>query len=754
MKHGWILKGFAAFTGVNMLVSVPLCFVLSTCLPQEFEVEVVGDGVVAMALSNAKRPDGTANICASVELYDRRIEGSSARSFHGLFPQGFDFSDTAFFVRSDSTNNLLIGSARMTFCDLFRRTLSAESIASAYRIDGTNVLGIASNGMVSLSMQNGSCRLLPYKQPSWGAWTFCPKGRVLNAVFFAVAVSFELLLLGVAMVIAFIRRCRPVDRLHVWQAVFLAVTATFLVFCSVPLQSYFANEGDFPFAASRLLVDSLPCSLAAVVVVVSALLLTEIVFGRVVHFLMFAFLFYAYLEVGLLSLGAPPFIGDLGYYDDGWLMGRDIIVLEAVFMGAIALYVRLRRSFPWMILSLFVMSAAALLDSSIGRQVNSRQAVDASYVCAREEVPFKVKHSSNRNVIVLVLDSVTSEAARDAALGDERLASAFDGFTAYCGNLGTQYQTDTATVSIFTGEAYKGRADKARVAKFMAKAGESGSILRDFLDSQFDVYSMAKASLFGQGLAKDIDGQPTATINGCACANSLFWRPRGMLSISVFNLSVFRMTPFVLKPLMFKWVCPFYGLAEESYVYQQFRSAPVVNTVGTFLFCHTWGAHIPHDVSSDGSRQGPVGMSYTANLNHVKSVFSEVAKTLNAFKGKGIYDCSTVLVIADHGSHVIYDAKHLDPREDVLPPVAFPMLWVKPAKSHGQIVFDEKTPTTHANLHKILKALKDRDLTADEIAVMLRSDVRFFIKNTRDGYDQWDVGPDGAVISKKHVVVE
>lgn len=44
MKHGWILKGFAAFTGVNMLVSVPLCFVLSTCLPQEFEVEVVGDG--------------------------------------------------------------------------------------------------------------------------------------------------------------------------------------------------------------------------------------------------------------------------------------------------------------------------------------------------------------------------------------------------------------------------------------------------------------------------------------------------------------------------------------------------------------------------------------------------------------------------------------------------------------------------------------------------------------------------------------
>lgn len=115
MRYGWILKGFVAFTGVNLLVTVPLCFVLSTCLPQ-----------------------------------------------------GFDFSDTAFFVRTDSTNNLLIGSARMTFCNLFHRVLSSESIAKAYRVNGTNTLDIASNGMVVLPMGNGSCRILPCSRPSWG----------------------------------------------------------------------------------------------------------------------------------------------------------------------------------------------------------------------------------------------------------------------------------------------------------------------------------------------------------------------------------------------------------------------------------------------------------------------------------------------------------------------------------------------------------------------------------------------------------
>ena len=754
MRYGWILKGLAAFTGVNLLVAVPLCFILSTCLPQKFEVEVIGDGVVAIALSNAKRPDGTANCCASVELYDNWSDGHSVRVFHGLFPQGFDFSDSAFFVRSDSTNNLLIGSARMTFCGLFHRVLSPESIAAAYRVNGTNTLTIASNGMVVLPMGNGSCRILSCSRPSWGAWKFCPKVKELEPVFFAVAASLELLLLIVSMVVAFVRRGRPFEGFHAWQAVFLAVTATFFLFCPVPLQSYFANSADFPFAASRLLVDALPCALSAFAIAVSALVLTEIVFGRIAHFLVFAFLVYEYLEVGLLSLGAPPFIGDLGYYDDGWLMGRDIIVLEAVFMGAMALYVRLRRFFPWMVLALFVMSAAALLDSSLGRQAIWREPVDANYVCAREEVPFKVKYSSRKNVIVLVLDSVTSEAARDAALGDDHIASAFDGFTAYCGNLGTQFQTDTATVSMFTGETYKGKADKAQVSKFMAKAGERGSLLLDFIDSPYNVYSMAKASVYGQGLAKDIDEQPTAPIDGAVCENSLFWRPRGMLSMSVFNLSVFRMTPFVLKPLMFKWVCPFYGFAEEAYVYPEFRSAPVVDTAGTFLFCHTWGAHIPHDVSSDGSRHGPVGMSYTANLNHVRSVFSEVVKTLSAFNDKGIYDCSTVLVIADHGAHVKYDAKHFDPREDALPPVAFPMLWVKPANSHGPIVFDETTPTTHANLYKVLKNLKDRDMGAEEIASMLHADRRMFIRQTHDGYDEWIVKEDGAVESFTHHEVD
>ena len=487
----------------------------------------------------------------------------------------------------------------------------------------------------------------------------------------------------------------------------------------------------------------LKSALFAFAIAVSALLLTEILFGRIVHFLVFAFLAYEYFAVGLLSLGAPPFIGDLGYYDDGWLMCRDIIVLEAVFTVAMVFYDRLRRFFPWMVLALFVMSAAALLDSSLGRQVICRESVDAKYVCAREEVPFKVKYSSRKNVIVLVLDSVTSEAARDTALGDDHFASAFDGFTAYCSNLGTQFQTDTATVSMFIGKIYKGKADKAQVAKFRAKAGEPGSLLLDFIDSPFNVYSMAKASVYGQGLSKDIDERPMSPTDGIVCENSLFWRPRGMLSISVFNLSVFRMTPFVLKSLMFKWVCPFYGFAEEAYVYPQFRSAPVVDAAGTFLFCHTWGSHIPHDVSSDGSRHGPVGMSYTANLNHVRSVFSD----LSALKDKGIYDCSTVLVIADHGAHVKYDAKHFDSREEALPPVAFPMLGVKPANSHGPIVFDDATPTTHANLHKVLKILKDRDVSADEIAAMLSADRRVFIRQTRDGYDEWVVKPDGSVDS-------
>lgn len=752
--RSWLVGALAALLGVNLLVVLPVFFLSVECLPQEFEIDVVEEGAVSIALSNAKSASGKANFCSSVELYDRGTACHSLHVFGGTFPNAFDFTEPAIFIRSGSVTNLSIGAMRMTFGDLFGKTISPVEIAAAYRIDGTNALNVASNGMVSLTLTDGCCRLMPVKRPKWGNWQFSPKGEVFDLSTLYVLACFELLTLLASCVGGCIRWRVSAGNFHVYQSISLAAIVVFFCFYVVPLQSYFVNAADYAFGLVRLLIGILPYSIVAFIVVFLGLLLSELSFGRVVHFAIFAFLVYEYLEVGVLSQGAPPFIGDSSYYCDSGLLQRDLMVLAYVFIFIVVPYSKLKDYFHWMLISLFVMLTASLIDAKEDTRFISRGADASKWDCAREEVPDAVKYSANRNIIVLVVDSVSSEVSRDVLSMNSLLADGFDGFIAFDSNLGGQYQSDISTVCIFTGEYYLGRANKIRMHNFVSKACMRGSVLLDYLESPYNVYCMSEKSVFGHGYAKNCDDTSDKVEIHDSIRNPLFWRPPELLSLSVFNLSLFRLAPFIMKFTMYNWVCPLYGFAEEEYVYPQLRAAPVEDITGVFLYCHTHGAHVQHDVSSDGVRRGALPASYRAYYDHSRSVFVELNKLLGEYKRKGIYDCSTIFVIADHGAHVKEDAKHFDTGENSLPQVAFPMLWVKPANSRGPIVFDETTPTTHANIHKVLRRLKDEDLSADEIAKVLSSERRTFIRQTRDGYDEWIVKEDGAVVSFTHHEVE
>ncbi len=747
-----MFRALAAFCGVNLLVALPLAFVIFECIPHRVELAVVEDGHVAIAVSDSRQGDGSVNFCASAELYDIETVNGSEHLFGGDFPCAFDFSAPAFLLRSDDVSNVEIAGLQIIVGDVLCRTLSPEDIASVYSVDGTNLLAVADNGRVGIPLIGGVCRLVPVAHPSWSVWRFSPQGRVLG---FADAVGFasaEMLLLVAVLFVAFVRRAAVPSGVFMRQTIMTTVIAVFFFFYVVPLQSYLVNEADYPFGMAKLLWDILPYSVVAFVVVVAGLLLSEVVFGRVLHFVLFAFMVYEYLEVGVLSWGTPLFLGDLSYYSDFGLIQRDWMVFVYTFTVVLVPYVRLKKYFPWMLASFFVMGVASLFDAGIGRRAADPDAgALSSLACSREQVPYMVKYSSRRNIVVFVLDSVTVEAAQDVVQMCRSLADCFDGFHAFGNNLGGQYQTDLSTVCIFTGEYYKGNASRSRVNAFLPKACQQGSLLHDYLASPFLLFCMVPRCVFGHGYASGCVGNAMEWSDCRDIGNSFVWRQHEVLATSVLHLSLFRLTPFDFKHSMFRWIWPFFGCAEESYVYPQLLEAPVLDDVeGVFLYCHTTGAHVPHDVSTDGVRHGALLSSYKDNVNHVKAVFAELEKILKSFKEKGIYDCSTILVMADHGSHIDADAKRVDTRENALPIVAFPMLWVKPANSHGPIVFDETTPTTHANLHKVLRALKDRDLTADEIAAMLRADTRTFIRQTRDGYDEWTVGKDGSVLSKVH----
>ena len=749
-----MLRALAAFCGVNLLVLAPVLFLLFRCSPQEIELETFGDDVLEIAISDATNEDGTVNYCSSVELFCQKTEESGKNLFKGRFPRVFDFKKPAFFIRSDTATSLMIGSMRR-HVGLFGWTLSPKEITVAYHVEGSGKMAISSDGILKLPLSDGCCRLVPDKIPQWGDLSFHGFKEMLSDLHVMVILILELLMLAVAIAQS-LRNPVSLAQMHWLQSAGLSLIAVYFLFCVVPLQSYYSNITEFPFTAIQLLCDVIPSSIAVFFVVLVGLSCSEFAFGRVVHFVMFAWLVYEFLEVGVLSCSAPPMMGDLSYYANSGLEQRDWLVFAYAFVFLLVPYVKIKDYLPWMMAAFFIMSSAALIDvvasvrtpaRSEERKLNGR--------CGLSEVPMHVKFSSGRNIIVFVIDSVTSEVAKDVVREAPGLATMFDGFVAFDCNLGMMYRTEISTVGILAGEYYRGDDNMLSMVDFSKKACCSGSVFLDYLESAFSVYCMGPAAVFGCGYASEHAGRAVAAGIAAAIEEPLFWRTRGCLATSIFNLSVFRMTPFGCKRAMNQWMSPYFGFAEESYVYPYLRAAPVVESEGSFIYCHTKGAHFPHDVSGSGLRQDIFSApDYQSYVNQAKPVINELGRTMDALKDKRVYDNASILIIADHG--IIGDnlLKGRGSRKGALPSQAFPMLWVKPANSHGPIVFDETTPTTHANLHKVLRSLKDRDLDAAEIAAMLSSDRRVFIRQTRDGYDQWDVAPDGTVLSRVHKVVK
>ena len=161
-----MFRALAAFCGVNLLVALPLAFVIFECIPHRVELAVVEEGHVAIAVSDSRQGDGSVNFCASAELYDIETVNGSEHLFGGDFPCAFDFSAPAFLLRSDDVSNVEIAGLQIIVGDVLCRTLSPEDIASVYSVDGTNLLAVADNGRVGIPLIGGVCRLVPVAHAS------------------------------------------------------------------------------------------------------------------------------------------------------------------------------------------------------------------------------------------------------------------------------------------------------------------------------------------------------------------------------------------------------------------------------------------------------------------------------------------------------------------------------------------------------------------------------------------------------------
>lgn len=496
----------------------------------------------------------------------------------------------------------------------------------------------------------------------------------------------------------------------------VALVLTAILQVVLPVQSYLGNESAYPFSFGAL-VGALAARFPwALVLTVLAIGLSARCFGRRVLGVVLAFAVCVYLEAGILSEGLPSLNGDWWFFQNRTRAMWDTAVWLAVFVSVAAMHPVVKRCYGLGAACLLIMAGASMFD------IKHEQKADTSKLVVHDFLPIEtvvrsVTFSTNRNVLVFVIDSLEREQAHtimeDPEAGAE-LREKFRGFTEYIDNVGAWSTSLPSIANMLTGRLPEGAAG---LADYFVSPYSDRSVLQDFLEAGCDVHLATEALGFGWSSRSGIERR------GEGAGNVLLRRTDGELGWNLMESVRFQWFPFAGKYQL----AALTGLAiakdedwgDEATVFNVLRQAGIrENASGTFAFFHTRGVHGPLIRGRDGTLLSESRDDVSAHIETGIWVLRQLGALLDALRGKDVFDQSLILVLADHGNH-----GHGRPEEEGLPGNGRPFLWIKAPESRHAFTTSQ-APTYSGKIADLLRAASRETLTEERIANCLSAPVR------------------------------
>lgn len=526
-------------------------------------------------------------------------------------------------------------------------------------------------------------------------------------------------------------------------AIAVVLALTLLTQVALPIQSYWANRASYPFSFGALAVAvSGRFAWMSALGIVAVTLLSRC-FGRWVFGMVFALAVCIYLESGILSNGLANLNGDVFLLQDRTRAMWDAAVWTTVFAGVLAVHPFLRKRYVLASLCLMLMVGASMFDTK------HENLADKSKLIVHDFVPIdtvirNVTYSTNRNVMVFILDSLEREQAHAIMEDPEagpKLREQFRGFTEYTNNVGALPQTLIAVPNLLTGRYPDGTES---IADYAWSCYGQESALRDFLEIGYDVFVTTPG--LGCGFATRTSGATARTEMGCSVLGR---SGNGGDVWSVRNFTRWRYMPFAAKASVSSLTVLANGFEEprEWGLYPELDQATTSpDCRGTFLLVHTEGVHVPIRWNRFGEMLSQLDDSEEACLEMGVFIMGKLGDLMDSFRDKGVYDNSLIVVLGDHGEHK--NRKFLqDKMNGCLPRNARPCLWVKPVGStHGFISCE--VPSGHAQMADLLKVAARKELSEENIKDILQADQRIYRRMALPGnrWTQWTVNRDGSFI--------
>jgi len=464
--------------------------------------------------------------------------------------------------------------------------------------------------------------------------------------------------------------------------------------CTGPIELYVVNAFQLPFGWRPLLWSAI---ITAVVVGAALGFAVSALRGRVYDLavcLLVGVGLASWIQSLFLNLRVGTFIGDQfpwnRYLGQTLLDGLAWAVLIGLVLGLRYLNPKLWRkaviAVPAVIMLVSVVAAISA-GLSLGPSWSGQTAGTGRYlsVAGLDQV------SSTNNIIVFLVDTTDESVIASLDQASDFSFAPLDGFTSFDQNVGRYQETFPALPFMFTGQDY----------------------LWDQPRSSYYSHAWGASPFFPQ--LKSLG----YTVNLYSSQEDLYWSPDEIAGLvdnlspaqphldyaalmgGMARLSAFGRAPLALQPSL--WLDPttFTGVllnqsdlaapyrVDDAELYQQMLSHPltVAGPDPRFTFIHLFGSHQPFTMDANAQR---LQDSQTTRIDQTKGVFRIIYTYLDQLRALGLYESSTILIMADHGTHLPWEQRTLNTP-------LLPCLMVKPAGAAGTPLQHSLAPTYMTN---------------------------------------------------------
>ena len=471
----------------------------------------------------------------------------------------------------------------------------------------------------------------------------------------------------------------------------LALAVTFSLFA--PVSTYVDNANRLNLELPATVIFYFVAATIALLILVGLILIIRKIFPYIS--VIYLAISYCFLVQGTLLAH------DLGVLDGRaiqWSTYRLYSWLEFAVWGTIvcvAIIYRkaIRSSITFGVVLLFIAELSMLLGNGISNHLVINSPTNNSSLVVDDKRKFE--YSSEKNVVIIIIDTFRGPAFEDAMKKGPNLQNSFKDFTFFTNTLSDFPNTYASIPSILTGIPYD---NQITTEEYLNESfSHSLPVLLSQNGFETELYPLNNTTLMGYPDVWDnVYGNSSGKIQSF---QQLFWKFE-KLNI----LTLIRFLPLAIKPPV---VNIFYKLPENNSHSESVSQNPVIqfyedsssitktNRHPVFKFIHLPGVHPPFVIDNLFS-EGKYSFTYDSYTNQAAANLIAVSRYLENLKSAGVYDNSLIIIMGDHGIQPFLQ-EYTGSSSDVsnkpffvnnyLPDVGLPLLLVKDVnKTHDRMI--------------------------------------------------------------------